>query len=317
MGEDVMGGVSDQGGGADAARPPSAEEVLRRLLAATPATVLWKELRSRTWEVEEVDGRPVAHPSLHALATASDKALMEELRRRGVPVTVGNDAEAIISDLASKWLVAELRRRGDRRVTLATDLEDPGPSVDELMEAARVEGYHAGVEAEAGLEGALGGRPFAEVGYSDPLAKSWVAATCAWLAAEAAAHRLSGNPPADHADALEWTAEALWSLSSAAEGLVGVIRRAGGGQVEGLQRTAVEAVEEALAADPLAPLEQPDVPRGTCPAPTSHGARRPCGRPAAPGEENLCVRHAAEADKVASMVLELVRMIRYPSLDQA
>lgn len=52
------------------------------------------------------------------------------------------------------------------------------------------------------------------------------------------------------------------------------------------------------------------VPRGTCPA-LGSGSRR-CKRPAAEGEENLCVVHAKEADEVGRMVLSLVRKLRWP-----
>lgn len=247
MGDDVMGGVSDRAGGADAARPPAAEK----------GRLAWGVWRS------------------------------------------------VLEAMESDWLVAELRRRGDGRVTLVAP-EAAEVFVDELVERARAEGYHAGVAAEAGLEGALAGRPAAPDGERPA---GWVAATCAWLSAEAKAHRRSRRAPGDHADALEWTAEALWALSSAATELLGLIRAAGGGLVDGPHRRAVLQLEEALAADPLRAV-QPPVPRGTCVA-VGRGASNLCGAPTAPGEENLCARHAAEADDVGRLVLELVKRIRY------
>lgn len=87
-------------------------------------------------------GTPTASVSLRRAVGRVEAALEGASDRRAArPPAAG----AILEEMESGWLVAELRRRGDRRVTLAGDLADEGPSVDELMEAARQEGYQAGV----------------------------------------------------------------------------------------------------------------------------------------------------------------------------
>lgn len=156
-----------------------------------------------------------------------------------------------------------------------------------------------------------------------------------WLRSEV------GRPGAavDHAPAVLRVAAQVEELVAAAAAHVELVRRSGGGCVAGPHRDSVERLEAALAGglgkgvvfgDDLAEIlaETPTealadelgrrqevmddpagVPRGTCPA--IGASRRACGAPAADGEENLCERHAREADEVGRLVLGLVRHLRY------
>lgn len=168
---------------------------VRGLLAVVGTPTASVALRGAVERVEAALGGVSDRGAARSPAAGGDAERLLERAARRAPVLEG---------MESGWLVAELRRRGDRRVTLATDLADEGPSVDELVERARRQGV---IEA-AGLEGPAVG-----------------------------------------------------------------------------------------------------VPRGTCPVPVRD--RRACGRPAAEGEERLCVDHAVEADRVAAGVYGLLTRLRW------
>lgn len=201
----------------DVARPPSAGEPLSwgvvvawlRAEAGRPGTAVDHPatVRRVAWQLEELVASAEAHVGLvrrsgGGYVAGPHKDSVERLEAAlagglGKGVVFGDDLAEILGEVPADELVAELRRRGDGRVTMAGGLRDAGPTVEELL------------VGRAGFDGPAAG-----------------------------------------------------------------------------------------------------VPRGTCPA-LGSGSRR-CKRPAAEGEENLCVVHAKEADEVGRMVLSLVRKLRWP-----